>query len=62
MLIYAELKGAWLWTALTVVACAALLLSNTIYFDGGPTPRFLLEKGDWAGVPWWRAAFGVHAI
>ena len=35
MLLYAGLRGATWWTVLTVVACGAILLSNTIYVGGG---------------------------
>jgi uncharacterized membrane protein len=62
MLLFSKLRGARWWTALTVAACAATLLSNTIYFDGGAPPRFLLEKGAWAGNPWWLAAFYFHVV
>jgi hypothetical protein len=62
MLFYSELRGARWWTALTVVACGALLLENPIYFSGGERPRFLLEKGDWARNPWWLAAFYFHVV
>ena len=62
MLLYAGLRGATWWTALTVVACGVVLLSNTIYFDGGALPRFLLEKGTWARNPCWLAAFYFHVV
>lgn len=62
MLLYSGLRGTKWWTALTVVACGVILLSNTIYFDGGAPPRFLLEKGDWARNPWWLAAFYFHVV
>jgi len=62
MLLYSGLRGAMWWTALTVVACGVILLSNTIYFDGGAPPRFLLEKGDWTRNPWWLAAFYFHVV
>ena len=62
MLLYAGLRGATWWTVLTVVACGAILLSNTIYLDGAAPPRFLLEKGDWARNPWWLAAFYFHVL
>jgi hypothetical protein len=62
MLLYANLRGAKCWTILTVVACAVLIASNIIYFDGGPTPRFLLEKGVWASNAWWLAAFYFHIV
>jgi hypothetical protein len=62
MLLYSKLRGAKWWTILTVVACSAVLLSNAIYFDGGPPSRFLLEKGDWAHNPWWLAAFYFHVL
>ncbi len=60
MVMYSQLRGARWWTALTVLACGATLFSTHVYFDGGPTARFLLEKGNWAAVPWWRAAFYLH--
>ncbi len=62
MLMYSGRFGASWWTTLTVIACAAVLLSNTIYFEGGPTPRFLLEKGDWARNAWWLTAFYFHIL
>jgi uncharacterized membrane protein len=62
MLLYSKLPGAKYWTALTVVGCGLILLSNTIYFGGGVPPRFLLEKADWARNPWWLAAFYFHVL
>jgi uncharacterized membrane protein len=62
MLLYSKLRGAKWWTDLTIVACGLLLLSNTIYFSGGPPPRFLLEKGIWARNPAWLAAFYFHVV
>jgi hypothetical protein len=62
MLLYAKLRGAKWWATLTVVACGLLLLSNAIYFRGGPSPRFLLEKGHWAHNPAWLAAFYFHIV
>jgi hypothetical protein len=62
MLLYSNLRGAKWWTALTVVACGGILVSNAIYFNGGATPRFLLEKGTWAQQPWWLAAFYFHIV
>ncbi|HEX5103321.1 MAG TPA: hypothetical protein VFV87_05900 [Pirellulaceae bacterium] len=62
MILFSKLPAANWWTCLTVVACAAILLGNAIYFDGGPPPRFLLEKGEWARNPWWLAAFYFHIV
>lgn len=62
MYLYARMFGGTWWTALTVAAGGGVLLSNAIYFDGGGTPRFLLEKGDWARQPWWLAAFYFHVV
>ncbi len=62
MLLYSKLRGAGWWTALTVVACAVTIISNTVYCGGGAPPRFLLEKGDWARNPWWLAAFYFHVV
>src|SRR5262245_48684185 len=62
MLLYSRLRWAGLWTALTVVACGLLVANNAIYFSGGPTPRFLLEKGAWAESPLWLAAFYFHVV
>jgi hypothetical protein len=62
MLLFSDRRGAACWTVLTVAACAILLLSNSIYFDGGATPRFLLEKGRLAHHPWWLAAFYFHVV
>src|SRR5262245_20077778 len=62
MLLYAKLPGARWWTVLTVVACGLILLSNGIYFGGGASPRFLLEKGPWAKNSWWLTAFYFHVV
>lgn len=62
MILYSKLPGAKWWTALTVLACGLVLVSNVVYFGGGETPRFLLEKGDWASNPWWLAAFYFHVV
>lgn len=62
MLLFSDLRGARWWTTGTVAACGLLLLSNAIYFDGGPTPRFLLEKGAWGSNPVWLAAFYFHIV
>lgn len=62
MLLYSDLRGARWWTALTVVLCGAILLSNSIYFGGGATPRFLLEKGSLVRNSWWLAAFYFHVV
>jgi uncharacterized membrane protein len=62
MILYSGLRGAGWWTALTVLLCAGILFSNAVYFDGGPLPRFLLEKGEWAHHSWWRAAFYFHLV
>lgn len=60
MVMYSRLRGARWWTVLTVVACGATVFSTHVYFDGGPTARFLLEKGTWVAAAWWRAAFYLH--
>ncbi len=62
MILFRRLPGAAFWTAFTVALCGLLLLSNAIYFDGGPLPRFLLEKGAWAASPWWLATFYCHVV
>lgn len=62
MLLYSRLPGAKWWTWLTVVACAAILVSNTVYLDASATPRFFLEKGQWAHQSWWLAAFYFHIV
>jgi hypothetical protein len=62
MLFFNQLPGARWWTLATVVASAAILWNTAIYFDGGPQPRFLLEKADWSDLPWWRTAFYFHIV
>jgi hypothetical protein len=62
MILFSKWRGAAWWSALTIAACALVLVSNTVYLGGGPTPRFLLEKGDLAQQPWWLAAFYFHVI
>lgn len=62
MLFFAKLPGARWWTLATVVASAAILWNTSIYFDGGPRPRFLLEKGLWPDQAWWLATFHFHIV
>src|SRR5262245_41849369 len=62
MLLYSGLPGIKWWTLLTVAACGVILFSNTMYFQGGAQPRFLLEKGELAQNPWWLAAFYFHIM
>ena len=62
MFLFRGLRGAGWWSALAALACAAILLSNTIYFSGPDSPRFLLEKGNWAQNSWWLAAFYFHVV
>jgi hypothetical protein len=62
MFLFSGLRWAKLWTALVVVGCGLLLYSNLIYFNGGPPPRFLWEKGAYAQMPWWLAAFYFHVV
>lgn len=62
MILYSGVRGAKWWSVATALACGLVLVSNAVYFDGGATPRFLLEKGAWAGRPLWLAAFYFHVI
>jgi hypothetical protein len=62
MFLYSRMPGARWWTAVTVVLCGVVVFNNAVYFGGGPTPRFLLEKGELARHPLWRAAFYWHVI
>jgi hypothetical protein len=60
MILFAKLRGARWWTALAAVLCVLTLASNLVYLDLASTPRFLLEKGAWADLPWWLAMFYFH--
>jgi hypothetical protein len=62
MILFSRIPGARFWTAVTVVLCGLVLVNNTVYFDGGQTPKFLLEKGALAHHPLWRAAFYFHVL
>jgi uncharacterized membrane protein len=69
MLLFAKWRGGQLWTIATIISCFGILVSSVIYFTGslpgrpgGETPRFLLEKGDWALQPWWLSTFYFHVI
>lgn len=62
MILFSRLSAKHWWTAGTVVACALLLWTNTVYLDVSAPPRFLLEKGVWAHEPWWLAAFYFHVV
>lgn len=62
MLLFAQRRGRWLWTAATIALCGLLLFNNGVYLPGQPTPRFFLEKGELARAAWWRAAFYFHLI
>src|SRR5262245_40806300 len=60
MIVFARLPGSRWCTILAAVLCGLTLVSNTVYLETASTPRFLLEKGDWADAPWWLAAFYFH--
>jgi hypothetical protein len=62
MLLYSGLHSAKWWTAVTVAACGLILLNNTIYFQGGVSSRFLLEKGELTRSSWWIVAFYFHVV
>lgn len=66
MLVFAGLPGARWWTLLTLVGCGLTVVNSAIYFPGHfageATPRFLLEKGEWAQQSWWLAAFYFHVV
>jgi uncharacterized membrane protein len=62
MILYSGIRGARWWTAVTFVICGLVLVNNVVYFDRGPTPRFLLEKGHLAENSLWLAAFYFHVV
>jgi hypothetical protein len=61
MILYSGLRGARWWTIATALGCAGVLASNTVYL-GDETPRFFLEKGEFADQPLWLAAFYFHVV
>src|SRR5262245_1130618 len=62
MLFFSKLPGARWWTLATVLASAAILWNTVIYFQSGPRPVFLLEKGHLAEQSWWLTAFYFHIL
>jgi uncharacterized membrane protein len=62
MLLFSKLRWANWWAMFTIAACVLTLVSNSIYFTGGPLPRFLLEKGAYVRDPAWLAAFYFHVV
>ena len=62
MILFARLPGRTLWSLVTVLICALVVWNNHLYFDFGPKPRFFYEKGIWADVGWWKAAFYFHVV
>lgn len=62
MILYAKMRGARWLAAATSVVCVWVVLNSVVYFDGGPTPRFLLEKGRLVRSPLWITAFYFHVV
>lgn len=62
MLLFAHWRGARIWTAATVIAAAGIACSSLLYVTAAETPRFMLDKGPWAGQPWWLTTFSCHVV
>ncbi|MGI9518734.1 MAG: DUF2306 domain-containing protein [Pirellulaceae bacterium] len=48
------------WSLVTVLLCVLIVWNTRLYFLPGVTAGFLMEKGDIANLPIWRAAFYFH--
>ncbi|NND96467.1 MAG: DUF2306 domain-containing protein [Pirellulaceae bacterium] len=62
MFIFSKTYLRSVWVAITVVGTVSIWISATTYFRPGPTPLFLLEKGDLQDNVFWRTAFYFHVI
>lgn len=62
MFVFARSRLKVLWIFLTLGVSLMILLSTTVYFQRGPTPVFLLEKGELRFVSFWRVSFYFHVI
>ena len=50
MFLFSKTRLRMLWIVATIWVSALIIVNSAIYFQSGPTPVFLLEKGalrDW---------------
>lgn len=62
MLVFAPWRGARIWAVATIAGSIAIPVSSLLYLTADTTPRFLLDKGHWAGQPWWLTTFSCHVV
>lgn len=62
MYLFSKSRLKVIWVLITIWVSALILMNASIYFRSGPTPIFLLEKGDLRFDSLWRTAFFFHVI
>lgn len=62
MYIFQKTRLKFLWMAISVAFTCLILASSTNYFLPGPTPNFLVQKGELRFQTLWRCAFNCHVI
>jgi hypothetical protein len=62
MFLFSKSPVKILWVLLTIAVTALIIFNSRIYFQHGPTPVFLLEKGSLRDWPLWRTAFYFHIV
>ena len=62
MFLFDKSRPRYLWTTIALLGTAAILYNAKVYFQSGPTPVFLLEKGELRHHVLWRTAFLFHIV
>lgn len=60
MYLFSKSRLKYVWAMIALWVSWLILVNTSIYFEKGPTPIFLLEKGDLRHWPLWRTAFYIH--
>ena len=62
MFLFSKSRLKYIWIGVSVWISALILLNAVVYFQRGPTPIFLLEKGELRHQAWWSTAFYFHVF
>lgn len=62
MFLYSKSRLKYVWIGISIWVSVLILLNAGVYFQKGPTPNFLLEKGELRHHPLWATAFYFHVI
>ncbi|MGB7343044.1 MAG: DUF2306 domain-containing protein [Pirellulaceae bacterium] len=62
MFLYSQFRFRSVWTGVSLIGSAAILISMSVYLDSTRTADFLLEKGPVREHPVWITAFYFHLV